>query len=118
MASAPTRIGAIPISPAAHAVRSRSYTFGQEEKSRYEKMDLVEPKNAIQCKYSMEELLGDPTKENLETALKVYAYAKKQCLFTPMGCSYYSGDDQVKVGNACREMAAQARKQLEALQNK
>lgn len=115
MASAPTRIGAIPISPA-NAVRSRSYTFGQDEESRYKKMDLTEPANAVQCKYTMQELLVDPTKENLETALKVYAYAKEQCLFTPMGCSYISGDEQVKIGNACKEMAQQARKQLESLQ--
>lgn len=115
MASAPTPIGAIPISPA-HAVRSRSYTFGQDEEPRYKKMDLTEPANAVQCKYTMQDLLADPTKENLETALKVYAYAKEQCLFTPMGCSYISGDDQVKVGNQCREMAKKAREQLDALQ--
>lgn len=116
MSSAPTPIGAIPISPAAAAVRSRSYTFGQEEKSRYEKMDLDQPKNAMQCKYTMQDLLAEPTKENLETALKIYAYAKQECLFTPMGCSYVSGDEQIHVGKACQEMAKQARKQLEALQ--
>jgi len=81
---------------------------------RSNSVDLFKPRDATQVTYHLKELLeeGQINDESIKTAEKILDSAVKDHLFTPMGCSIYSGMNVESLEKYCRAMVERAKAEL------